>query len=647
MKEEWIILVAVLFTAAVLVIIVWLRRRIKRRMEHIVYIHINSYKVLSDLGMRFDPQYEVQTRMQPLRDYEFHLTYFSLNIERSEGLVDDFWGEHIKSLTAIVGNNGAGKTSALRFLLEAVVSGSGHDMSGFVVTEDAGNHHLNVYHSDDVRVEVEANGIDVQQQGGWPEIPTFVFSGHVNVLSSVEDMMSVELAGMVNATEGYLLTADLQHYGRELATNGQFPLRDYATAFDTQDQWRICNFLAQYKGPLKQQLHLPKYVLVLPNKAGQWSLKHRLKEDDRLDYEDYNLQKEWSFRENRMGEMIYYNIINYMSDGIGEQHYWQGFLDGWNKMMSEQYQGDVVKLFRLFIDNRQLEKESEYRVWLENIYEVIENINIHCKFDEQSLLPYFYFRIDDDDDAMKTFLGWLQGNPIFTASRYFDLRYAHDNDSGSLLSSGEKAMLDMYSRIYEAVISKHQYNSGYIWPTLFIFDEAEIGFHPEWQRSYVKNITLFLEEIAKKATDLRRQYWQNEPEFLYQVILTSHSPIILSDVPKECSIMLKRRAEDDVTVNVSNSRQQTFGTNIFELYRDSFFMEGGLVGEFASAYIQQLDKDIENVTPENKESLKKKVMLVGDRVVRDYLMGKLYAQDKDGLKEYYRKLLQELEDEQN
>ena len=614
-------------------------------MEHIVYIHINSHNIVPDLGMRFDPQYEVHVNMQPLRDNEFHQTYFSLNIKRTEDLIDGFWGGHIKTLTAIVGNNGAGKTSALRFLLEAVVSDSGHDMSGFVVTEDGGNHHLNVYHSDDVGLEVEANGIDVRQHGGWPEIPTFVYSGHVNVLSSVEDMMSVELAGMVNATEGYLLTADLQHYGREFATNGRFPLRDYATAFDTQDQWRICNFLAQYEGPLKQQLHLPKYVLVLPNKAGQWSLKHRLKEDDRLDYEDYNFQKDWSFRENRLGEMIYYNIINYMSDGIGEKHYWQGFLDGWNKMKSEQYQGDVVKLFRLFIDSRHLAKENEYRVWLEYIHEVIENISAHCKFDDRSLNHFFYFSIDDD--AMKTFLGWLQGNPIFIASRYFDLRYAHDYDSGSLLSSGEKAMLDMYSRIYDTVINKHQCDSKFLWPTLFVFDEAEIGFHPEWQRSYVKNITLFLGEIARRASDLRREYWQNEPDFFYQVILTSHSPIILSDVPKECSIMLKRRIEDDATVNVSNSRKQTFGTNIFELYRDSFFMEGGLVGEFASDYIQQLDKDIEAVTPETKELLKKRVMLVGDRVVRDYLMGKLYANDKDGLKEYYRKLLQELEDEQN
>ena len=53
-------------------------------MEHIVYIHINSHNVVPNLGMRFDPQYEVQVRMRPLRDNEFHRTNFSLNKTRDK-----------------------------------------------------------------------------------------------------------------------------------------------------------------------------------------------------------------------------------------------------------------------------------------------------------------------------------------------------------------------------------------------------------------------------------------------------------------------------------------------------------------------------------------------------------------------------------
>lgn len=639
---RWIFAI-VLFAAVAVGLIFWFLKKKRKKMEHIVYIHINNDKILPNLGMIFDSQYEVKAEMQPLRDYEFHRTYFSLNISKTKDFVEGLYGDHISSLTAIVGNNGAGKTSALRLLLNAVVDGSGHEISGFVITEDE-NHSLFVYHSDDVRVEIGDTSIPVQQRKEWPKIDTFLYGGHVNILTGAKDIMTMEWGGMINATEGYLLTADLMHYGRELSTNGYFSFRDYATAFNYQNQWRVCNFLSQYEGSMKSLLHLPEYVLVLPNTAGQWSMKHRIKEEERVDYPKLEHAKEWTFKEFRLAELIYYSMINYISDGLGERNLWEGYMTTWGNTLADHYKGDIVTLFRQFIDNQHLASSNSYRVWLEYIHQVIENISTHCKFDERSIFHYFYFRVDDD--SMKTFLGWLQGNTTI-ASRYFDLHYAHDIDDYTILSSGEKAMLDMYSRIYDAVISKHQHDLNSIWPTLFVFDEADIGFHPEWQRSYVKNITLFLEEMAKMASDLRRGHKQDTPEFRYQVILSSHSPIILSDIPSQCAIMLRRKPNENRTENVSASRKQTFGTNIFELYRDSFFLEDGLMGEFASAYIQQLDKDIEDVTPENKELLRNKVLLVGDRVVRDYLMGKLLAQDKDGLKDYYRKMLQDLENEQD
>lgn len=621
---RWIFAI-LLFVAVAVALIIWLLKSKCKKMEHIVYIHINNDKILPNLGLSFDPQFEVQAEMQPLRDYEPHRTYFSLNITKTKYFVESLYGDHISSLTAIVGNNGSGKTSALRFLLKAVVDGLDREISGFVITEGE-NHSLFVYHSDDVRVEIDALEIPVQYRTGWPKIDTFLYGGHVNILTGAEDIMTMEWGGMINATEGYLLTADLMHYGRELSTNGYFSFRDHASAFNYQNQWRVCNFLSQYEGPMKSLLHLPEYVLVLPNTAGQWSMKHRIKEEERVEYPKLEHSKEWTFKEFRLAELIYYSMINYISDGLGERNLWEGYMITWGNTLAEQYKGDIVTLFRQFIDNQRLTTSNNYRVLLEYIHQVIENISVHCQFDERSLFHYFYFHVDDD--SMKAFLGWLQSNPTFIASRYFDLHYAHDIDDYTILSSGEKTMLDMYSRIYDAVISKHQRDSNYIWPTLFVFDEAEIGFHPEWQRSYVKNITLFLEEMAKMATDLKRRYRQNAPEFRYQVILSSHSPIILSDIPSQCAIMLRRKSKENRTVNESATRKQTFGTNIFELYRDSFFLEDGLMGEFAENVIKQILSDIEENN--DVDTLPNRIQLVGDPQIRNYLTMKYASINKDG-----------------
>lgn len=621
-------------------------------MAHVV-LHINDYGALQNVGMRFDSHFDVRAEMLPLRDYELHLTRFRLTIERTEGVPEGLYGEHIQGLTAIVGNNGAGKTTALRFLLEAVVSGAGHDISGLVVTEEGGQ--LRVYHSEEVRIERGEGSLNYQEGRGWPEIDTFVYGGHVNILSRANDIMSMEWQGMVNATEGFLLTADLQHYGRELAENGYFPLRDYATAYDAQNQWRICNFLANYEGELPRLLQLPEYVLVLANKAGQWSLRHRLNEATRIDFPALDKPREWTFREFRLAEMIYYDIINYIADDIGEREVWQGYQNSWQQTLKEHYNGDVVGLFREFVDSRQMTRQNQYRVLLENICEVIEAVSRHCEFEEGSLLHYFFFRTDNDN--MRTFVRWIQANPIFIASRYFDLRYAHYYDGDTILSSGEKAMLDMYSRIYDTLITNHQHDSNYRWPTLFVFDEAEIGFHPEWQRQYVKNITAFLEDMARQASALNREYYNDAPDFHYQIILTSHSPVILSDIPRESAIML-RRGNDRLTSNVSESRQQTFGTNIFELYRDSFFMEGGLVGEFAQEYIHGLSEEIDglqNPAAVEIENLRKRIDLIGDKNIREYLIEQLepkmvreaLIEDYQQRIRHYQQQIDRLQHEQN
>jgi len=62
---RWIFAI-LLFVAVAVALIIWLLKSKCKKMEHIVYIHINNDKILPNLGLSFDPQFEVQTEMQPL-----------------------------------------------------------------------------------------------------------------------------------------------------------------------------------------------------------------------------------------------------------------------------------------------------------------------------------------------------------------------------------------------------------------------------------------------------------------------------------------------------------------------------------------------------------------------------------------------------
>ena len=76
-------------------------------------------------------------------------------------------------------------------------------------------------------------------------------------------------------------------------------------------------------------------------------------------------------------------------------------------------------------------------------------------------------------------------------------------------------------------------------------------------------------------------------DYKFQLIITTHSPYLLSDLPGNNIVLLKR--EDGKRTSLVDAELfKTFGANINELLATSFFLEEGLIGEFAQANIQNL-----------------------------------------------------------
>jgi len=182
------------------------------------------------------------------------------------------------------------------------------------------------------------------------------------------------------------------------------------------------------------------------------------------------------------------------------------------------------------------------------------------------------------------------------------------------LSSGEKAFLDLFSRLnYANTILNHNDIEKYTgkvtetkWLYLFI-DEGEIGFHPEWQKNYVLKLIQILPSIF--------------PNLKIQVILTSHSPFIASDVPLQNIIFLDS-VDGHVTVKNSISIENTFAANIHTLLADGFFLSNGLIGDFAKDKIQKvidwLNDDDANM--EMTDEIKKVIGIIGEPIIKNKLI---------------------------
>ncbi len=143
------------------------------------------------------------------------------------------------------------------------------------------------------------------------------------------------------------------------------------------------------------------------------------------------------------------------------------------------------------------------------------------------------------------------------------------------MSSGESSMFNIFARLHEAM-QRQEKNS-----IILIFDELDSSFHPQWQQKIIDLLTRFL----------RISYPQKE----FQVILTTHSPVLLSDIPRGNVVFMRKEN------SVEAEHAQTFAANIASLYYDSFFMEKGSIGEVARKSIVHLMKTISELEEEQRK----------------------------------------------
>ena len=150
------------------------------------------------------------------------------------------------------------------------------------------------------------------------------------------------------------------------------------------------------------------------------------------------------------------------------------------------------------------------------------------------------------------------------------------------MSSGEYNMFSIFSRIYNAISKIKVENRKEI---MILLDEVDSSFHPNWQQLIIKEIVDFLKRLY--------------PHIKFQVIITTHSPVLLSDIPKQNVIFLKNDSKEE-------NHKETFAANISTLYYDSFFMKTGSIGELANNCINNLISAMNIVIEEKNSNIKER-----------------------------------------
>ena len=112
-----------------------------------------------------------------------------------------------------------------------------------------------------------------------------------------------------------------------------------------------------------------------------------------------------------------------------------------------------------------------------------------------------------------------------------------------------------------------------------MIDEGDLYFHPKWQRRFLSLLLRFLPRCFEGVP--------------VQLVLTSNSPFVVSDLPRSCITFVEGPGPGRASVRVLGQSQvmakgATFAANIHLLLADSFFMGHALAGEFSTRKLQEL-----------------------------------------------------------
>jgi predicted ATPase len=141
------------------------------------------------------------------------------------------------------------------------------------------------------------------------------------------------------------------------------------------------------------------------------------------------------------------------------------------------------------------------------------------------------------------------------------------------MSSGELEFVNGFANLYSAIQMAIQNKE--IDTLLLLLDEPDASFHPEWSRRYIHNIYNFLDRVDY-GKDLK-----------YQIIITTHSPFIVSDVPKEHITCIKIQEDGFGRIQrISTKADFGFMSNFYDIIQSDFFITSP-IGEHAKYLFEE------------------------------------------------------------
>ncbi|CAD7814523.1 hypothetical protein CHRY9390_02819 [Chryseobacterium aquaeductus] len=510
--------------------------------------------------------------------------------------IENFWGKKISLVSAIVGENGTGKTSFLKSICLSKTN-----INDIVLVFENKNNSYEIY--DKGFLDNSIFSIDYFTQTLDSDLSHFSINSFLNFNTDFVGLSEFNLNNFKN------LVLLIQKQNNEKLLKSY--LRENFNLFDAV-KIKLKNNLkteTYWGDKTKRQESTNDLIRLIIDKFGA-------KNDDVptiFTSENFikNLELKLLLAVININFDRYNNELEYNINEYNDKESFDNFLD---KIKEDYIANKLIEDNNGDIDNQKINNIKEFYNFIKTSDYKEDKGNRILNLKEIKLFI-------DKYENIKPALDLFDFSPV-------KIDENNSNYSHISYSTGEKNILYFLSLI----------NKNLKWfkkNIILLLDEADLGFHPQWKKKYIKILTDFLPKIFEEIPGFEG----------VQIIFTTHDPLTLSDIPNSNVVYLKKEGEKTKVLNQNEKPRKSFGANITDLLADSFFINDGLIGDFAKGKIEETIKWI-NLERHKKHSIYQQSYEIDEK---EYIKHKKIIEliDENVVRMKLAEMLDELKPEKN
>lgn len=601
-------------------------------MREIVYFWISNFRNIQNQGFNFGSEYEYYTEIIDdkitvrRRKNDFYIPNF-FQTENSDSILN---------ISAFVGENGAGKSNFIDALKSALTQD--RDWFEFLIVYKDANGEVHCDESENLNIEY-----DFQQSSGTPAFTEVIY--YNPTLDNKIYPITHDNNAWIDISTDWLIFKDFEE---QKSTKPNLSQIELFNAEDIERQLKLSND-TDFASFLNKKINIPTEIRIVsvacefPSKIDGTKSSVRNVPYNYRDYYDL-LHEKGMVVNNYAQEERKIQVERKIPDEINpytRKKCFATFLDHLLKNMFYHFEltNHYLSKGKITVsldDLKNLDYEEAIYTFIKNIdlIDDIEAIINFVKYTENLILNarvefsnYGEISWISPKENLKEFLS-LKDKYLEQLSKFSDYSVPRSfiGYSWTGLSTGEKAMFNLFSRFFFAKsqiienVNKERYSKKKMPNMLYILiDEAELGFHLQWQKEYVNDIIEYLPKTLVFDTADGKLH----PKI--QIIFTTHSTLTLSDIPNTHISYIKNKDKKAYVLTDEEKPKKSFGANVHSLMSDSFFLRDGLVGSFAIKKINEIVAILnsEKPTPEEIVKVKTVIQIIDEPVLKIKLQSML------------------------